>query len=509
LDYEVIVIGGGTTGSLIAYELGKLGRRVLVAEAGGLAGMAGPINLAGDGGVAGRGDFRGSFRFDTDLGTQYHLAVRGLGGTGQIYAGWAYRFRPKDFCLKSTYGVGADWPMSYEDLVPFYRRAEEFIGISGGADPNFAKMSEPYPMGPFPIDYASQVFNKKAGDALKFTPAPQSRNRIAFDGRPACRGYRMCWDCPIEAKWTPQNSTIRKSLNLKQVEYLIRSPTIFIEVGAGGMIDGIRCLSSTGERRLQAKVYVLACNGIETPRLMLHCRQPHAPSGIANSSGLVGKNYMGHPHCHWEIDLGENVYGGRGPLHSSNCTQLTDHPERAAISAVNLHYIQAPLPKVELNPDLWGSELVREAQQDTGSVIYLGLESEMLPDSRCHISLDSDVDSYGLPVVRVHYFLTEYAKRGIDRAAELIREALKKSGVKDFEQHRPSHDGGHWMGATRMGFNRGDSVTDSYGRTWDHPNLFIAGASLYPTSTPFNPLESSVALAFRAVPEIDRILREL
>ena len=502
MDYEAIIIGGGTTGTLIALELGKLGHRVLVVEAGGRAGMQGPLNLAGDGGIEGRGDFQGSYRMRSDLGTQYHQGVRGLGGSGQIYAGWTYRFRPVDFRLRSTHGVGADWPIGYDDLAPFYQRAEELMGVAGEPDPGVPEFEGPFPMEPFPLDYPTQVFNRLLGDALPFVTAPQPRNRVPYGGRPACRGYRQCWDCPIEAKWTPQNSVIRETNKYGNIEYLIRSPVVFIEVGDGGRIDHVRCLTSNGESRLTAKTYVLACNGIETPRLMLHCSQPNAPEGLANSSGQVGRNYMGHPHCHWEIDLAENVYGGRGPLHTSNCTAFADHEDRAVASAVNLHYIQAPLPRPELNPDLWGAEMIRDAQKDSGSVVYIGLESEMLPDPSCYIELDANVDQYGMPVAIVHYVLTQYARNGINRAATLLREALLKKGLKDFEQRRPQHDGGHWMGATRMGSSPDDSVTDSFGRAWDHPNLFIAGASLYPTSTPFNPIETSVALALRSVPEI-------
>jgi len=508
MDYEAIVIGGGTTGSLIAHELGKLGRKVLVVEAGGKAQMKWPVNLAGDGEIEGPAHFRESFRMESDLGTQYHLAVRGLGGAGQIYAGWTYRFHPKDFRLKSTYGVGEDWPLAFEDLKPFYLEAEKLIGIAGEQAPNIPSTEAPYPMPAYAIDYASQVFNRKLNGELVFTPAPQSRNKEPYDGRPACRGYRMCWECPLEAKWTPQNTVIRKSYELKNVEYLIRSPIVFIEVDSDGSIDGIRCLSSGGEQRLKAKVFVLACNGIETPRLMLHCSQPNAPAGLANSSKLVGRNYMGHPHVDWLVDLGENVYGGRGPLHSSHCTRFVDHPDRAKSSATNLHYIQAMLPEININPDLWGAAMIRAAQADSGQVVHLGIESEMLPDERSFISLDSDVDRFGIPIVRVHYFLTDYVRRGFERIAGILREAERRGDIKGFEQRPPEHDGGHWMGATRMGTSRETSVTDSFGRTWDHPNLFIAGASLYPTSTPFNPLETSVALALRAVPEIEASLKD-
>jgi choline dehydrogenase-like flavoprotein len=502
LDYEVIVVGGGTTGSLIAFELGKLGRKVLVVEAGGRAQMKWPVNLAGDGGVEGPPHFRDSTRFFSDLGSHYYKAVRGLGGAGQIYAGWTYRFHPNDFRLKSKYGVGVDWPIAYEDLAPFYARAEKLIGISGRADPNLPGTENSYPMEAFPIDFASQVFNRRLGGRLVFTPAPQSRNRVPYDGRPACRGYRMCWECPLEAKWTPQNSVIRKTFGLTNVEYLIRSPMVFMDVGSGGAVENVRCLSTSGETRLTAKVYVLACNGIETPRLMLHSKQQNAPDGLANSSGLVGRNYMGHPHVDWVVDLGENVFGGRGPLHSSNCLRFADHPNRAAAAAVNLHYIQAPLPQINLNTDLWGAELILDAQKNTGRIVHLGMEAEMLADTRSFIALDSAVDQFGLPLVQVHYYLTDYVRRGLRQVAGVLDDAVKSGDIVAFEEKPPEHDGGHWMGATRMGTGRENSVTDSFGRTWDHPNLFIAGASLYPTATPFNPIETSVALALRAVPQI-------
>lgn len=502
MDYEVIVVGGGTTGSLIAFELGKLGKRVLVVEAGGRAQMKWPVNLAGDGGVEGPPHFRDSTRFFSDLGSHYFKAVRGLGGAGQIYAGWTYRFHPSDFRMKSRYGVGADWPIAFEDLVPFYRKAEELMGIAGQADPNMPGTEIPFPMEAFPIDLASQVFNRKLGGRLVFTPAPQSRNRVPYDGRPACRGYRMCWECPLEAKWTPQNTVIRKTHELTNVEYLIRSPVVFVEVGSGGAIDNIRCLSSNGETKLSAKAYVLACNGIETPRLMLHCKQQNAPAGLANSSGLVGRDYMGHPHVDWIVDLGENVFGGRGPLHSSHCTRFVDHPNRAAAAAVNLHYIQAPLPEIELNTDLWGAELIRDAQRNTGRIIHLGIEAEMLPDPRSYIALDGAVDQFGMPLAQVHYYLTDYVRHGFEQVATILRDAAKRGDIAAFEEKPPEHDGGHWMGATRMGSRPDDSVADSFGRTWDHANLFIAGASLYPTATPFNPIETSIALALRAVPQI-------
>lgn len=498
-DYDVVIVGAGTTGCVIGEALARRGIKVLCIEAGGRGGFQGPLSLAGDGGIEG---VRPSHILDSTLGSFYgYKMFNGLGGMGQYYAGWTYRYRPNDLRLRTLYGVGADWPIEYAELLRWYQAAEALMGVCGEPDPGVPGQP-PYPMPAFPVDYATQVFNRRTGGRLPFSPAPQSRNRQAWDGRPACLGYRQCWlGCPNEAKWTPQNSVLKRSGATPGLEFLLRAPVVFIEAGPGGDITGVRCLTRTGEVRITARSFVLAANGVENPRLLLHCRQPHAPDGLGNRSGQVGRNYLGHPEAHWVVDLGEPVFGGRGPLHSSHCTMFTDHPERAQASAFNLNSIETALPPVTIDPALWGADLVRKAQE-SGTTVRLTVSYEMLPDPANYIDLGPQTDALGLSLARIHYNLTDYGRRGVERSRRLIEPLLKASGITHYDLPEPHGDGAHWMGATRMGFNKDDSVADSHGRVWDHPNLYIAGASLYPTSTTFNPIETSVALALRTAAKI-------
>jgi choline dehydrogenase-like flavoprotein len=506
MDYDVIIIGAGTTGAVIGYELGMHGHQVLLLEAGGTSGYRFPIRIAKDGEIPFKPAPRFNYRRMTTFYNRYKGGF-GLGGHGQIYAGWTYRFLPDDFRMKSRFGLGSDWPIRYEDLMPYYRKTEKLMGISGEAHPLFPGTEDAYPNPPFPVSYATKVFNRKFKDFFEYTTAPQSRNRKNYDGRMRCAGYRNCIHCPIEAKWTPQNTPIRKSHDLPNIEYFIRSPALFMEAAPDKKIGHLVCQTGTGEVKLQARQYVLAANGIDTPRLLLNAKQPHAKDGLANSSGLVGKCYMVHPHVHWRIDLGEIVFGGRGPLHSSNCLKYVNHAMRDKTAAFNMHYLGDELPDITFNPDLWGEDLIRDIQASAGRMVDVGICIEMEPHEQNRVLLDKSTDPLGLRNAVVQCHVTEYAQAGYNLFKNEMKRAIKAAGIKKYiRKDRILSDGGHWMGTTRMGSHPRDSVTDSYGRCWDHPNLFIAGASLFPTSTPFNPIQTSIALALRTSDEIHQTL---
>jgi choline dehydrogenase-like flavoprotein len=221
--------------------------------------------------------------------------VVGVGGSTLHYAGESHRMHPGAMKMFSDYGVGADWPISYADLEPYYELAERLIGVAGPAtDPQRPRRS-PCPMAPHEMSYSTTVLGrgcKKLG--LSWRPNPVAAASRAYDGRPPCNYCGQCGrGCPRLDKGTADLTLIPKALATGHCRLLTEMQALQIETDGRDRVRAVVCADGNGTRhRFKADAVVIACGAIETPRLLLNSSAASAPEGLANESGQIGKNFL-------------------------------------------------------------------------------------------------------------------------------------------------------------------------------------------------------------------------
>jgi glucose dehydrogenase len=423
--------------------------------------------------------------------------------------------------LSTAYGRGADWPVAYDDLEPFYSQAEDEIGVSGDSNETLGSpRSKGYPMPAIPQTFQDKAYARAlAGTRFEVRASPQARNSAVRDKRPACCGNASCIPiCPIQAKY---DATVHLSLAEKSGAALYAQTTAtMVGVGPDGRVAAIRFKRWDGSEGVASgKVFVLAAHGIETPRLLLNSRSEAAPNGVANSSDQVGRNLMDHPaQLSWAL-APSPVWPYRGPLSTSGIENLRDGSFRRNRPAFRIELgndgwswpkgapttTAADLARLGLRGDALNAALYSQASR------HLRLTSllEQLPDPENLVTLDPDAsDIYGVPLPRIAYRLGTYIEAGLTAARAAHAEIFAALGATEI-QHRDAAEGaGHIMGTARMGGDPASSVVDRDLRSHDHRNLFILGSAVFPTSATANPTLTIAALSLRAVDQVKATLTQ-
>ncbi|MGH7506987.1 MAG: GMC family oxidoreductase N-terminal domain-containing protein, partial [Longimicrobiales bacterium] len=244
-----------------------------------------------------------------------------VGGLALHWGGTTPRFSPEDFRTKSMYGVGTDWPVSYDELDPFYQEAEERIGVAGEqGPPELDPRSRPYPMAAMPLSYSLQLFRawgEKAG--IPFWTNPVAKNTRPYRGRSVCARCDTCSICPTGAKYSP-DFTFNALLEQNRIELITRTLVRrLIPSEAGDRIDHARAVDRDRPDEpveLRARIFVLAAGYTWSPHLLLLSTSSRFPAGLANRSGLVGKYMTGHRPVNAYIELPARLYPGVSQQHS-------------------------------------------------------------------------------------------------------------------------------------------------------------------------------------------------
>lgn len=488
---------------------------------------------------------------------------RVAGGTTWHWLGTSLRFFENDFKMESTYGVMRDWPITYEDLEPYYGKAEHGIGVSSNKEDQEAygiKLSKSYEF-PMPHisaslvdDYFSENVNGKTllGKEAFVSPTPQGRNSQPYDERRACAGNTNCIPiCPIQAKYDA-TVTLNEALQTGNVE--IWNQTVVDKVlvdDEGKEVTGIHYLQY--EENIKGKVtnegivtgtrYLLAAHAIETPRILLNSKCDAMPEGVANTSLQVGNNLMDHTmYLAWGLAK-KPVFSYRGPLSTSGIETTRDGEFRKEHAAFRIEignegwswakgdpYTTTAdfifgTNDAKVNPEkkkLFGKDLVNALNENIPRQIRLGYLIEQSPEENNTVRLSkTEFDHLGIPRAEITYDLSDYTKKGFVAAKQTATEIFKMLDAEEFttppEKQSSTtfefegnsfifYGAGHIVGTYRMGDNADDSVTDGYGRSWDHNNLFMAGSGLFPTIATGNPTLTIVALALRTA---DKIIEDL
>ncbi len=450
------------------------------------------------------------------------------GGTVHFTANY-WRFHESDFHERSLVGAihGTsfdDWPIRYADLEPYYTKAEEELGVSGlaGANPFEAPRSKPYPLPPMPVKSSGVLFEQGARKlGLHPFPAPVAILSRPYRGRAACVSCGMCesFGCEMQAKSSTLVSVVPVAASTGRCEIRPNSYVRKIETDARGRVTGAIYFDPQRREVFQrARAVVLCANGIESAKLLLMSKSNRFPHGLANSSGLVGKNLMWdngsscgaqfeHPlnefkgiqvtrliHDYYAADSRRGFYGG-GAIDA----RFDFYPAGFALGGL---------------PDdvpAWGLDYKKAVGQYFTRTMTLLSHSTSLPMEKNDISLDPTVkDDWGLPAPRITFDWHPDDLATMKWLIEREREILEAAGARKIWSYpiepnlMPSR---HLMGTCRMGTDPGRSVVDSFGKAHDVPNLFIVDGSNFVTSARQQPTATIQALAYRAAEHIARQAR--
>jgi len=426
---------------------------------------------------------------------------RGVGGGSVHWAGFTPRFHPSDFRVYSEDGVGVDWPITYDDLKPYYELLEKEIPVSG---PAYYPWGDPhgYSYAPHPLGGVGDILVEgctKLG--IRVVPGgPVAINEGSHADRPHCIYRGFCIQgCKVGAKQSTLVSHVPDAVR-HGAEIRADSMVFRINMGKDGRVTGVSYFDSNGNTREQkAKVVIVAGYAIETPRLLLNSACPGFEDGLANSSGTVGKYLM--------VQIG-NVVLGRfpglvrmykaPPAHALTEEFYETNPKNDFVRGFAIQTV-GPLPiafakQMMVAKGAWGWGM-RRVMMDYNHWTALGVLGEILPWEDNRVELADETDHHGIRVAKVTFSLHEndkkIAKAGVEKTSEILYAAGAEEVVEE-----PRY--AHLVGGARMGSDPRTSVTDKWGRTHDIPNLFICDGSLLPTQGSANPGLTIQALAARA-----------
>ena len=517
---DVLIIGAGASGAAIAWSLLETRMRILCLEQGDHLADKDYPSRRDDYELARYGDFscdpnvrqrKQDYPINSAESCITPVNWNGVGGSTINFLGHWPRLRPSDFRTKTLDGVAEDWPLDYHTLAPFYDMNDRNIGASGLAGntayPYYAPPHPPIPMGRLGRKLA-RGFNEKGWHWWPSDVAILSRDD---DGRQKCVNAGTCdLGCAAGAKGGT-NFTYWPMLEGGGVELRTNSRVREILVDEGtGFATGVLYHGPDGQVHEQrAEMVIMACNGVGTPRLLLNSTSKLFPEGLANRSGLVGKNLMFHPLTGVAGVFDEPMKGHEGPMACSILSQefYESDPSRGFVRGYGLHSGRSTTPMTFAlggygidNPIPWG-EAHREIMDSQYEYLAgLTVVTEDLPEEHNCVTLDPDMtDSDGIPAPKITYRLCENTRamlrHGEARACELLLAAGAKKVLGKSDDKVWWRAGWHQMGTCRMGHDPAKSVVNGWGRSHDVKNLFIVDGSIFVTAGAVNPTSTIQALA--------------
>ena len=539
---DVVVVGSGVAGALVGWQLARAGAAVTILEAGPTIDRDAAVEVFRAAtakvpespypntawaprpsvleiGIPGTGYFVQDGP-DT-FGSTYERIV---GGTTWHWLGSCPRLLPSDFTMKTLFGVGVDWPITYADLEPWYVKAEHAIGVAGDSNVDQGSpRSAGFPMPKVPTSYLDGVVDAAARRiGLRVLSTPQARNTETFNDRHHCVGNSNCIPiCPIGAKY---DALVPLDLAVANGAQLIPNAVVHdILLNADGTASGVVFRRpNLSDETVLARAVVLAANAIETPKILLMARDG---LGVANSSGMVGRNLMDHPiQLSWALS-GEPVFPQRGPLSTAGIESTRQAATRNQLSAFRIEVAndgwrfpigdptfefghQANGTFVQLREG--GQALAARWRDHVSREIRFASLTEQLPDPNNRITPAFDhLDAIGLPRPRIAFTVGKYSRDGMAAAKEMHERLFTELLATERNHSDIAFGAGHLMGTTVMGADRTRSVVNGDGRAHDVSNLFVVGSSVFPTVGTANPTLTLAALALRTADVLRRNLSNL
>ena len=509
---DVVVVGAGASGAAFTWSLAQAGINVVCLEQGGwVAEDAFPTSDA-DAQIHLQTDFHPDPGF-RGLPADYPvnetetpiapLMYNAVGGSLIHWGAHFPRFHPSDFRVKTLEGVAEDWPVTYEELEPYYDENDRMMGVSGlMGDPAYPEKPE-RPCPPLSIRKSGELL-AKALDKLgwHWWASDTAVSSVAYDGRDPDMGGFLRSFASADLNYWP--AALKGGARL-EIHARVRE----ILVDESGNATGVLYYQDGELKEQKAKVVVLACNGIGTARLLLNSTSAIFPNGLANSSGLVGKGLMHHP-VGSVLGVFDEWLGteGGGPRGSTMLSQefYETNPDHDFIRGYELQilsYGNAPLAAalggLMGQKVAWGEDHHDEFKQRFGHSVGIAIMSEDLPEEHNMVTLDSEMtDSDGIPAPKINYTVSENTAKMLEHGVARATEIMEAAGAtKVFSSTLRRNAGWHLLGTARMGEDPETSVVDRWGRTHDVSNLFIIDGSIFTTSACVNPTPTIQALALR------------
>jgi glucose dehydrogenase len=482
---EIVVVGAGVCGILVARELVRAGNEVLLLERGGHKRFESQL---ADGHH--EADVPGAeHNHENDPDTPYDWDyLFGVGGSSLHWGGVTPRFLPSDFELRSRHGVGVDWPLGYSELEPFYTEAEGALGVSAGREAPYPRRSPP-PLPPHPYAPVDELVRPLLEPYYRL---PQARPTESIGGRAPCCASGRCTLCPVNARYS--------ALHTLDDAGLWDAPGLTLEPETavarlrmdGGRVAGVECVTAGGNRRqVTARTVVLAAGGFENPAILLRSRLDGSD---------VGRWLNDHRHHLYSYELDRPAEVGRGTTIATGISYLyTDGDFRDRRSSVIVY----PENRGQFMLDYFEDAILdgrsgkrewRRLRNRFERTLLMDTLSEDLPNRERRLELSPRRDAFGLPLNRIHYPPTsEYAARGLAHVSSDLERRLRPLGARLVGDR--DYGGAHQLGTCRMGDSGG--VVDQNLRHHDVHNLYIAGGSAFPTYSAVHPTLTIAALAIR------------
>ena len=519
MDADVCIIGAGAAGGILARELARNGVRVVVLESGPRHDPAqrdAYVRKYVRGLDPWRAPLRELDRHTVGGSLPYRLEgkrVRGVGGGTLHWEGYALRLHATDFRLRSRYGIAADWPLSYEELEPYYAAAESALGVAGAADdPWTSPRTTPFPLPAFPLSYSDALFAPACRElGIAMHPLPQARNSQAYGGRSACRACGTCFVCPTGAKASTDLTHLPQAEATGNARVVTEATVLKLETdGADEASAAVYATSDRTQRRVTARIFVLAAGAVENARLLLLSSSPKFPNGLANRSGEVGRFFMSHPSIAVMGRARDKVHPHRIGFSTATARQFTVDRDRASRGAFLLEFLNSAGPTPErlaVDSGLSGEALRRHVAGEFGHWLGIRVYCEQLPDRANAVSLAPNVrDYFGSAAPHIHCTLGAYERRALNDATDVASRILVAMGLRDIKPTGITY-AGHQIGTHRMGTDPRTSVTDSQLRCHDVSNLYLVGSGAFVTASASPPTLTIAALALRAAEHITTRLR--
>ncbi|MBV9501405.1 MAG: GMC family oxidoreductase [Acidobacteriaceae bacterium] len=545
--YDVVIVGSGAGGGVAAHVLALAGAKICLLEAGEWFDyrkqstmFSWPYNAPHRAAATKEKPF-GYFDATLDGGWRVNgepytnapgtdwwwWRARMLGGRTNHYGRISLRMGPYDFKPYSRDGKGFDWPITYDDLAPYYDKAEELIGVFGSQEG-----LENTPDGKFlpaPAPRAYERIVQMGSQKLKI-PCIPSRLAILtrpLNGRPSCHYCAQCGrPCGVNANFNSPGVHIFPAMKTGNLEVRTGAMAREVTVGSDGLATGVSYIDKKTRRDItvKAKIIVLAASCCETARILLNSKSSHFRNGVANSSGLVGRYLMD--------TVGSDVGGylpilqdlppqnedGVGGMHLYMPWWLYKEQKAGKLPFARGYHIEFGGGRSQPDAGVFGGaaeqylgggyglELKRNLRKLYGIEIYFSGRGEMIPnkDSYCEIDPET-VDEWGIPVLRFHFKWSQDEILQAKHMQETFQEIIKAAGGEVLSKSDASQNWGiapggsiiHEVGAARMGDDPKTSVLNQYCQAWDCKNLFITDAAPFVSNADKNPTLTISALGWR------------